>query len=53
MNAFLSRYYARPQQSDLQRARAKEAAADLMAWLWIGFIAALVIGSALLNSGAL
>ena len=52
MNALLTRYRIRAEQSDHQRQKAKEEAADLIAWLWIAFIAALVLGSALLNMGA-
>lgn len=52
MNAMLTRYRIRAEQSDHQRQKAKEAAADLIAWLWIAFIVALVFGSALLNVGA-
>lgn len=52
MNITLTKYRIRATQSDHQRQKAKEAAADIMAWLWVAFIVALVLGSALLNVGA-
>ena len=49
MSIYLTRYRIKAGQSDHQRAKAKEAAANLVAWLWIIFIVALVVGSALIH----
>ncbi len=42
-------YLTKHVRSDHQRQQAKEAAADLIAWMWAAFIVVLIVGSALLT----
>lgn len=49
MNITLTRHYRkrpiRAMQSDHQRLKAKEDAANIIAWAWVAFIVFLVVGS--------